>query len=374
MLWVADVSEPIIGIDLEGDEIVRINHPRELRIYGMAWEEGAVPDSNGVYLLISDEEHPLRVYMMYPDLDNPDSSDFVFLRDLDTPDGALAAGAAITRDWAAPSDVLVALLDGDDDRVGIWQLTPHYLDGDFSVEPHDSTEVTVVFSPDRAGEIAADLVINSNDPGHGQVTIHINGTGLDGMAPHWQDIPSRVQATPGDMIQFEVVGSDPDNGQLRLYRERGPLPLASRFIDNGDGRGEFRWLTAPEDSGNYQLTINLSDAAYTVPGTVDLVVGSGLGVNNPRSNMPPLDYCIHPPRPNPFNASVVVGYRLSVAGKASLRLYDITGRLALTVAEGVQTAGEHRVVIDGAGLGSGVYLAKLESAGRSYVNKLVCVK
>jgi len=78
--------------------------------------------------------------------------------------------------------------------------------------------------------------------------------------------------------------------------------------------------------------------------------------------------------PNPFNATVVVGYRLTVVGKASLRLYDITGRLAMTVAEGRQTAGEHRAVIDGSLLASGIYIARLAAGGKSSAVKMVCVK
>ena len=78
--------------------------------------------------------------------------------------------------------------------------------------------------------------------------------------------------------------------------------------------------------------------------------------------------------PNPFNATVVVGYRLTVVGEVSLRLYDVTGRLVKMVVDGEQMAGKHRAVIDGSSLASGVYLARLEAAGKVDVRKVVCVK
>jgi len=52
----------------------------------------------------------------------------------------------------------------------------------------------------------------------------------------------------------------------------------------------------------------------------------------------------------------------------------LNGRLAQTLFEGRQEAGAHQAVIDGAGLASGVYIARLEAGGKGSVRKIVCVK
>jgi hypothetical protein len=65
--------------------------------------------------------------------------------------------------------------------------------------------------------------------------------------------------------------------------------------------------------------------------------------------------------PNPFNASTVLSYKLQVAGHVSLKVYDTTGRLVATLAEGWREAGESQVTFNGSGLATGVYLYRLQA-------------
>jgi len=87
-----------------------------------------------------------------------------------------------------------------------------------------------------------------------------------------------------------------------------------------------------------------------------------------------LDFGLGEARPNPFNAVAVIGYQLSVVSSVELRLYDISGRLVQEIDEGWQGAGEHRAVINGEGLASGVYVLKLTAGRDAAVRKVVCVK
>jgi len=50
--------------------------------------------------------------------------------------------------------------------------------------------------------------------------------------------------------------------------------------------------------------------------------------------------------PNPFNANTNISFNLAEAGNVSLNVYDITGRLVVTLVDGQMDAGEHVVAWD----------------------------
>jgi len=78
--------------------------------------------------------------------------------------------------------------------------------------------------------------------------------------------------------------------------------------------------------------------------------------------------------PNPFNPSTVARYELRAASDVNLRVYDTAGREVATLVNGWRAAGSHEVTFNGAGLPSGIYLAKLTAEGRTAVQKLILMK
>lgn len=83
---------------------------------------------------------------------------------------------------------------------------------------------------------------------------------------------------------------------------------------------------------------------------------------------------LHQNYPNPFNAKSNISYTLAEAGNVSLKVYDITGRLAVSLLEEYQEAGGHQVIWDGSGLSSGVYFCKLQTADFTDVKKMNLLK
>jgi len=63
--------------------------------------------------------------------------------------------------------------------------------------------------------------------------------------------------------------------------------------------------------------------------------------------------------PNPFNANTNISFSLAEAGNVSLNVYDITGRLVVTLVDGQMDAGQHVVAWDASSVSSGVYFYKL---------------
>jgi hypothetical protein len=84
--------------------------------------------------------------------------------------------------------------------------------------------------------------------------------------------------------------------------------------------------------------------------------------------------------PNPFNPTTHIEYELPADSKVSINIYDITGRLAATLVNEVQTAGYYKVQFDAGklNLASGVYIYQLVSESSSIKNvkslKMLLVK
>jgi hypothetical protein len=78
--------------------------------------------------------------------------------------------------------------------------------------------------------------------------------------------------------------------------------------------------------------------------------------------------------PNPFNPTTVIGFQLSVAGQATLKVYDVLGREVAVLVNGPMSAGAHSVTFDASNLTSGVYMYKLEAGGMSMTKRMTLVK
>ena len=77
--------------------------------------------------------------------------------------------------------------------------------------------------------------------------------------------------------------------------------------------------------------------------------------------------------PNPFNPSTTVSYSLPVAGRVSLRLYDVRGRLVDELVTESVTAGDHKMTYQPE-VASGVYFLRLEAGGEVVTRKLGLLK
>ena len=67
-------------------------------------------------------------------------------------------------------------------------------------------------------------------------------------------------------------------------------------------------------------------------------------------------------------------FRLGYESHVRLTVFDVTGREVARVVDRVFPAGLHRVGLEGARLGSGVYYARLEGQGRTDVRRIVLLR
>ncbi|HEC77518.1 MAG TPA: T9SS type A sorting domain-containing protein [candidate division WOR-3 bacterium] len=77
--------------------------------------------------------------------------------------------------------------------------------------------------------------------------------------------------------------------------------------------------------------------------------------------------------PNPVGRVGVLSYALARAGKINLRLYDASGRLVKSLAQGYQGAGSYTVRLSTAGLANGTYFVVLDTPFRRVSESLIIV-
>jgi hypothetical protein len=90
----------------------------------------------------------------------------------------------------------------------------------------------------------------------------------------------------------------------------------------------------------------------------------------------PLAPAIYAARPNPFAGSTEIPFALPSAGRMSLRIYDVAGRLVRTLVDEERPAGESRAAWDGtddAGRDArtGIYFVKLSAAGMERTSRIM---
>ncbi|MBI5060366.1 T9SS type A sorting domain-containing protein [candidate division KSB1 bacterium] len=136
---------------------------------------------------------------------------------------------------------------------------------------------------------------------------------------------------------------------------------------------ELQVIFLPQAPGEYNGTLSFRSDYYNRTFTVPLHgVAVGLGAESPGSPLP--DRLTLGVYPNPFNCMATISFGLPEAGVVKLVLFDLLGREVRTLANSAYHAGEHKLSVNGAGLESGLYFARLELAESSITEKLLLIK
>jgi hypothetical protein len=89
----------------------------------------------------------------------------------------------------------------------------------------------------------------------------------------------------------------------------------------------------------------------------------------------PAPFALSQSIPNPAHSSAIIRYALPVAAPVTLMVYDLHGRRVASLLDHVyQEAGRHEVPVQADRWKPGIYLCRLEAAGRSATRKMVVVR
>ncbi len=92
--------------------------------------------------------------------------------------------------------------------------------------------------------------------------------------------------------------------------------------------------------------------------------------------MIPKEFALHQAYPNPFNPSTTISFDIPAQthSNASLRIYDITGRLVATLVDEQLAPGTHTLQWQPVNLSSGLYIVQLKAGEKIFNQKITFIK
>lgn len=191
--------------------------------------------------------------------------------------------------------------------------------------------------------------------------------------------PGSIARYPNSDILFfsgAGVGNDPNANEPWISGRFYGFSLNSRTVIE-----TFDWNFVEGDAWRIPRGMAFSDDGLTVylgsftnaPGAIQRFTRSeALSVE--RNTDLASGFILNQNYPNPFNPSTTISYTLADAGFATIRVYDMLGRVVATLLSQDMPAGTHSVNFDASQLGSGVYLYELSAGNVRLTNKMTLVK
>lgn len=116
LLWICAISNPVVGVDRNGDPQMEVAPQERIRTSGLAYHPYD-PDGYPLYVFSTDGDNRSCLYKC-----DPDENDFMLAADLPSGDGERAGGCEITSEWDPYSWVFVSILQGNPDVMDIWHI------------------------------------------------------------------------------------------------------------------------------------------------------------------------------------------------------------------------------------------------------------
>ena len=234
-------------------------------------------------------------------------------------------------------------------------------ENEIHIEPRESSEITVTYTPDVPGELHTQILISSNAD---EALLRVPVYAL--------------------YISPPTIGVDPliiesfDGGEypMTLTNEGGsPLEWSTTIdaewlsIEPSAGQNDF-WVetnlvlsidTTGLASGNYDtdLIFNSND-----PVTPELAIGISLEVTELGVSgdfQTPEGFGLNTIYPNPFNSTSTISFSLDTQGEVSLQMFDMTGQLLRDLIPGTNMGqGEYKIIVEAADLPAGSYSIRLQ--------------
>ncbi len=149
------------------------------------------------------------------------------------------------------------------------------------------------------------------------------------------------------------------------------------------------WMARTTDQGEtwHELYSSTSIVLNNVCGTTRYVymIGSDAGIGTvvrydpsvtglPDPVEAPSGFRLDQNYPNPFNPETNISFSLPKTVFMQLLVYDVSGKMVATLADGIFEAGSHTVSFNGSALSSGAYFYTLQTDGFVSTKKMILVK
>jgi len=214
---------------------------------------------------------------------------------------------------------------------------------------------------------------------------------------HWMDAEVSTYYTgycyDGGLVEVSINGGawqqiTPEEGythRIRTGATPGPFPAETQVYS-----GTFEWCEATfvltgyaGSSGRFRFRFGSDGSSGREGWHIDDLVVSGSTPGMSATEWQPVT--AHPATllqqnsPNPFGPQTMIAFQLAAGQEINLQVFDATGRLLRTLANGHHAAGLHRVAWDGTdaaghGAPSGVYYCRLRTGEGTFTRSLMLTR
>jgi len=203
------------------------------------------------------------------------------------------------------------------------------------------------------------------------------------VAGEWLEYTFKVDED-GYYLFTAYAGTVPGFGNFTLFVDNVPVGEKTNVLHTGDFINFQPHEVGPVhlEAGDHIMRLEF-DSDTDKSGwlfSLDFVdVTQAVDINDDHADLLPSEYQLSQNFPNPFNPSTRISYELPAVSDVTVSVYDLSGRLIRTLADGEQPAGSHDVQwngLDDSGnqVGTGVYLCRLDAGDYSQTIKMVYLK
>ncbi|NQU05919.1 MAG: T9SS type A sorting domain-containing protein [Calditrichaeota bacterium] len=225
---------------------------------------------------------------------------------------------------------------------------------------------------DDAGEYTATFTLSDGEFNIAEdVTITVLNVNR---APLWVAYPEEVEIDEGQLLEFVIIGIDPDRDDVQITYSSDNLPESVEFNDVGDGTAVFSWQPSFEDAGEYTATFTISDGDLENEAGVHFTVMDTDHIFCQNDGSIPKVLSLSHAYPNPFNSTTTIRYSLPMPTDVSLEVYNLAGQQITTLFEGQNQAGIHTTTLTANDLPSGLYFVKLNAGGQVFTRKVMLIR
>ncbi|MCC6371992.1 MAG: choice-of-anchor D domain-containing protein [Bacteroidia bacterium] len=265
----------------------------------------------------------------------------------------------------------------------------------FTVGPNASQTITVTFAAPLTGTRSAMLNVVSSDFDENAYNFALEGTGvvpeinLTGNSTNIVAGSTVVSTSNNTDFGMVYLGNSTNQNFVIQNTGNGTLTINNITI-SGLNSNEFTWVNAPTLpltlSGNSSQTLTLKFLPLALGTRVATVMvnsndadessysfnvqGNGatdVGLNSLSENISS-QLSVYP---NPSNYEAMLKFTLNATSKVAINVFDIQGKLALSLTAKEYQQGEHTTVVNTSTLTNGEYFITVNSANQTQTIKLI---
>lgn len=151
--------------------------------------------------------------------------------------------------------------------------------------------------------------------------------------------------------------------QVISYDDSASVAIKCDYIKTKALGGTIIWALGQDLLGGKQPLLDVIGASLRSPTRVQL-----------KLQEIPASMTLEQNYPNPFNGQTIIRYSVATAGRVTLRLFDVLGRVVGTLVNGEQAQGAYEVSVSTNFLASGVYIYRIQHQNASLSRSMIVLR